>query len=96
MRKLIPLLAMAAVGLSAGPASAKNGRASCTFANPTYSGQCVETAEIPEGATATQACETILACLNDVQCLKTYCRATEIRSGWTLVSAEAAQEGNGK
>jgi hypothetical protein len=92
---MIPLLAIAFFGASAGPARAE-ARATCTFANPTYSGQCVETAEIPEGSTPEKACETILACLNDVQCLKTYCRATEIRSGWTLVSAEPAKSGNGK
>ena len=28
------------------------------------------------------------ACLNDVDCLKTYCQATTIRSGWKLESAK--------
>jgi hypothetical protein len=63
--------------------------ATCVFTNPAYSGSCVETADLVSGATAQQACESILRCLNDVGCPKTYCRATEIRSGWRLESATA-------
>jgi hypothetical protein len=63
--------------------------ASCVFTNASYSGQCVETAEVRSGATPQEACESILRCLNDVGCPKTYCRATEIRSGWRLESATA-------
>lgn len=61
--------------------------ASCVFTNASYSGKCVETAEVASSATPQQACESILRCLNDVGCAKTYCRATEIRSGWRLESA---------
>ena len=63
--------------------------ASCVFTNPSYSGRCVETAEVPSGSSPQEACESILRCLNDVGCAKTYCRATEIRSGWRLESASA-------
>jgi hypothetical protein len=80
-----------AISISAGPAFAKNGRTTCVFSNAAYSGKCTETAEIPDAATAQQACETILACLNNVQYLKTYCSATEIRSGWKLESATAGK-----
>ena len=61
--------------------------ATCVFTNPSYSGQCVETADVPSGSSAQVACESILRCLNDPGCVKTYCRATEIRSGWRLESA---------
>jgi hypothetical protein len=63
--------------------------ATCVFTNPTYAGKCVETAEVPSGSSAQGACEAILRCLNDPGCVKTYCRATEIRSGWRLESAAA-------
>ena len=63
--------------------------ASCVFTNPSYSGKCVETAEVRSGSSPQEACESILRCLNDVGCAKTYCRATEIRSGWRLESASA-------
>jgi len=63
--------------------------ATCVFTNPSYSGKCVETAEVRSGSSAQEACESILRCLNDVGCAKTYCRATEIRSGWRLESAAA-------
>ena len=61
--------------------------ASCVFTNASYSGKCTETTEIPSGSSPQQACESILRCLNDVGCAKTYCSATEIRSGWRLESA---------
>ena len=61
--------------------------ATCVFTNPSYSGKCVETADVPSGSSAQAACESILRCLNDPGCVKTYCRATEIRSGWRLESA---------
>ena len=63
-------------------------RATCTFVNATYSGKCVETTEVPAGSSPQQACESILRCLNDVGCVKTYCQATTIRSGWRLESAK--------
>jgi hypothetical protein len=86
----------AAVALSAlAPAGAETSQqtaspaptATCVFTNASYAGKCVEAAEVPSGSSAQQACESILRCLNDVGCAKTYCRATEIRSGWRLESA---------
>ncbi len=58
-------------------------QATCVFTNPAYSGKCVENADIAEGSSPQQACQAILSCLNNVECLKTYCSATTIRSGWT-------------
>ena len=71
-----------------GPAAAPSKQATCVFTNPAYSGKCTETASVAEGSTAGQACQSILQCLNDVGCLKTYCQATTIRSGWKLESAK--------
>jgi hypothetical protein len=62
--------------------------ATCTFVNASYSGKCVETTEVPNGSSPQRACESILRCLNDVGCVKTYCQATTIRSGWRLESAK--------
>jgi hypothetical protein len=94
MRKAITGLALAAlVALAPGAEAAT---ASCTFRNAAYPGKCVESEEIPEGSTAEQVCQSILACLNDVRCIKTYCNATEVRSGWVLVSVERAPPAGGK
>jgi hypothetical protein len=84
--------AFVAFALAAGAAPAKGSRAICSFENPAYSGECRVTADVPDGSTAQETCETVLGCLNDVQCTKSYCGATTIRSGWTLVSAGAAPE----
>ena len=66
-------------------------RATCVFTNPAFAGKCTETASIPEGSSARQTCDSILRCLNDTGCLKTYCQATTIRSGWKLESAESGR-----
>lgn len=71
---------------SAAPAA----QATCVFSNPAYSGKCTETTAVTQGSSAKQACEAILQCLNSVDCLKTYCQATTIRTGWKLESANAA------
>lgn len=63
-------------------------RATCVLTNPAFAGKCTETAEVPEGSTPRQACESILSCMNNVACTKTYCQATTIRQGWKLESAE--------
>ncbi len=70
------------------PAAAPPPRATCTFTNASYSGKCIENADIAEGSSAQQACQAILSCLNNVNCLKTYCSATTIRTGWKLESAK--------
>ena len=64
----------------------------CTFANPSYSGKCVENASGPKGSDPKEPCASILACLNDTKCIKTFCQATTIRGGWTLESAAEEAE----
>jgi len=63
-------------------------RARCVFSNPSYSGQCVETAEVTSGSTPEAVCRDILGCLNNAMCAKNYCQSTNVRSGWRLESAE--------
>ncbi|MGE5346827.1 MAG: hypothetical protein ACM3JH_12810 [Acidithiobacillales bacterium] len=95
----IPIVTFAFV-MAAGPAAPRPDDAAhaatrpvtCTFSNPSYSGDCHQPASATPDQTANDACQAILACLNDVQCIKTYCNATQIRGGWHLVSA---QEGSG-
>jgi hypothetical protein len=60
----------------------------CTFTNPAYSGECVESTEILEDSTATKACQAILDCLNNPRCVTTYCNASTVRSGWVLKRSE--------
>jgi hypothetical protein len=64
----------------------------CTFANPRYAGTCVEQVTPDEDQTPLQACQEILACLNDTRCVQTYCQATTIRGGWSLVSPKPDQD----
>ena len=94
---VFPRFLLAAI-LAAGPAasSAQEGgatatrRITCTFSNPAYSGHCKASAAAAKEQSAADACQEILACLNNVQCSKTYCNATQVRGGWKLVSAEEA------
>lgn len=58
----------------------------CTFAHPQYAGKCVEKVTPEAKQTPVQACRVILGCLNNSQCVKTYCQSTTIRGGWSLVS----------
>lgn len=92
MRRTLGMAAALTLVLSGSPAPSPAGappsQATCTFTNPGYSGKCVENAEIAEGSNAQQACQAILSCLNNVDCLKTYCSATTIRTGWRLESAK--------
>jgi hypothetical protein len=62
---------------------------SCAFSNPAYAGLCHEKAPLQENQTPEQACQGILACLNDSRCLRSYCNATTVRGGWKLASATA-------
>ncbi len=96
-RFLLAMLAVAAPWLAffARPAAARTAppppappQATCVFSNPAFSGKCTETAAVADGSSAKQACESILQCLNNVDCLKTYCQATTVRSGWKLESAK--------
>ena len=66
----------------------------CTFSNPRYAGSCIEQVTPTGNQTPVQACRVVLDCLNNSQCVKTYCNATTVRGGWTLV--EPRQEDNKK
>jgi len=63
--------------------------ATCVFSNPGYAGKCTQSAPIAAGSNEQKTCESILQCLNDTRCLKTYC-GTEIRTGWKLESAKSS------
>jgi hypothetical protein len=78
----------AAAAAAPEPVAAPAAQATCVFTNPAYSGKCVETTSVQGGSTAQQSCEVILQCLNNVDCLKTYCQATTVRTGWKLESAK--------
>ena len=60
----------------------------CTFENPSYAGACTEQTTRTAKETPAAACRPILDCLNNPMCSKTYCKATSIRQGWTLKSAQ--------
>ncbi len=80
------LLAVSRASSSAGGAKAE-ATATCVLSNPAYSGACTESVPLAQGSTAAEACQSVLQCMNDVNCLKTYCNATTVRSGWKLESA---------
>jgi hypothetical protein len=75
-------------GAAPAPAADETGTVTCSFSNPAYSGYCTQTERIPKDGSAKAVCQDILDCLNNVRCTKTYCNATQIRSGWKLESAE--------
>ena len=96
MRRMLGIVSAVSLLVSATPSPSPAGpppppppsaQATCVFTNPAFAGKCVEKAEVGEGSSPAQACQSILQCLNDVGCLKTYCQATTIRSGWKLESA---------
>jgi hypothetical protein len=62
----------------------------CDFSNPGYSGWCRVTKQLQQGKRPRGFCTQVLACLNDVRCIRTYCDATTIRGGWKLEKVEAA------
>ena len=80
----VALALLSAAAPSTSPAGPPPPTATCVFTNPGFSGKCTEITDVPEGWTPPQACQVILQCLNDVDCLKTYCQATTIRGGWQL------------
>ena len=82
------LLLLTHRGAPAAQSSAPAAQATCVFSNPAFSGKCTETAAVASGSTPAQACQSILQCLNNVDCLKTYCQTTTIRTGWKLESAK--------
>lgn len=78
-----------ATRLAAAPENPSSGsKATCVFSNPAYSGNCTQTVPVDAGSNAAQACQSVLQCLNNAQCEKTYCNATTVRGGWQLVSAK--------
>lgn len=81
---LVPLATRGA----AAPENPGGAQATCVFTNPGYSGKCTQTVAVPSGGTAAQACQVVLECLNNAQCSKTYCDATQVRGGWKLESAK--------
>jgi hypothetical protein len=84
----VVLLLAAHRGSPAAQSAAPAPQATCVFSNPAFAGKCTETAPVAQGSTPAQACEPILQCLNNVDCLKTYCQATTVRTGWKLESAK--------
>jgi hypothetical protein len=62
----------------------------CNFSNPSYSGWCRVTEPLAPGKRPRGFCSQVLACLNDVRCIRTYCNATTIRGGWKLEKVETA------
>jgi len=75
-------------GSSSGSDPTPGPQATCVLSNPGFSGLCTQTTPLAPGATVAKACESVLQCLNDVNCLKTYCSATTLRSGWKLESVK--------
>ncbi len=87
LRVVSVLALLSGAAPSSSPAGAPPTKATCVFTNPAFAGKCVENADVADGSSPATACESILQCLNDVDCLKTYCQATTIRNGWELESA---------
>jgi hypothetical protein len=77
----VSLAVVAASAPSVAPATVE-----CAFQHPQYSGTCLERVTPDKDQSHLAACRAVLACLNDTRCVKTYCQATTIRGGWTLVS----------
>jgi hypothetical protein len=63
----------------------------CGLRNTAYAGLCEERTPYVKGKELNAICKPILDCLNDTQCIKTYCGATTVRSGWILESAKRAK-----
>jgi|SRR5215813_8189917 len=63
----------------------------CSFSNPAYSGYCPVSEKVSRKLSPAAACQNILSCLNNTQCIKTYCNATTIRGGWKVESAKRAR-----
>lgn len=74
------------------PAADPSPTVTCSFSHPSYSGMCKQSEALPKGTTGKEACESILSCLNDSRCIKTYCDATTIRGGWKLETVEVTPE----
>ena len=90
----IALVALAARLILAAPESQATPKASdtytaeCAFSNQAYSGFCRVSERVPRAVPPAAACKNVLSCLNNSQCIKTYCNATTIRGGWKLESSK--------
>jgi hypothetical protein len=89
----IALVALAARLVLSAPESRTTPKASetytveCAFSNQAYSGYCRVSEKVSRTVTPAAACQNVLGCLNNSQCIKTYCNATTIRGGWKLESS---------
>jgi len=89
--------ALAGGQLAPAPASPASSRQAteppvvCRFRNTAYAGLCEERTPYVKDKKLDVICQPILDCLNDSQCIKTYCRSTTVRHGWTLESATRAK-----
>ena len=63
----------------------------CSFSHPSYSGYCGVSEKVSRSVSPDAACQKVLSCLNNSQCIKTYCNATTVRGGWKLESAKRQQ-----
>ncbi len=83
------VLALAATSHQAAPRKID---VTCTFANRSYAGDCVEKTTRAAREKPAAACKPILDCLNNPRCVQSYCEATTIRQGWTLKAAADTNE----
>ena len=74
-----------------GPAQEKEPPVVCGFRNTSYTGLCEERTPYVKGKKLDALCQPILDCLNNTQCIKTYCGSTTVRQGWVLESATRAR-----
>ena len=63
----------------------------CGFRNASHTGLCEERTPYEKGKKLEALCKPILDCLNNTQCIKTYCGSTTVRQGWVLESATRAK-----
>ena len=91
-RRVLLALAVVLLVFGGGTSTARDKtpgpQATCVLSNPAYSGSCTQTTPLAQGSTPAQACQAVLDCLNNAQCLKTYCSATTVRTGWKLESSK--------
>jgi hypothetical protein len=66
----------------------------CSVSNPSYSGWCRVTEDLPAGMPGKKVCLGVLRCLNNIRCIKTYCNTTQIRGGWRLEKVDVGSKKN--
>ena len=80
-------LVLAAPENQATPKASETYTVECAFSNAAYSGYCPVSEKVSARLTPAAACRNVLSCLNNAQCIKTYCNATTVRGGWKLESS---------